>query len=75
MHMQEPVENLILRKTALVNLGKLFRVCPRNIPHTKKKKKRIILQFVPGEAMFSPRLTGLVQNMVRRHLGRLLNVL
>ena len=75
MHMQEPVENLILWKTARVNLGKLFRVCYRGMYHAKKQNKKIILKFIPGLAIFSPRLSGLVQKTFRRHLGHLLNVL
>ena len=60
MHIQEPIENFILRKTAWANMSKLFRVCSRYICRAKKKKAyKIILQFIPGQAFFSPRLTRL----------------
>ena len=60
MHIKEPVENLILWKTAWANLSKLFRVHSRDIYHAKKQKN-FFLRFIPGQGFVSPRLTGLKQ--------------
>ena len=58
MHIQEPVENLILCKMAWADLSKLFRICSRDTYSAKKQK--IILQFIPGQTFFSLRLTRLI---------------
>ena len=63
MHIQEPVENFILWKTAWANLSKPFTVCSRDIYHAKKHKK-MLLQSILREAFFSPRLTGLLMNLI-----------
>ena len=51
MHIQEPVENLILYKMAFADLSKLFRICSRDTYNAKKQEK-IILQFILGQTFF-----------------------